>query len=54
MLNIFIKFFHEMMETLSGKGSLTVRDVQNLIALVTSENEKSNGEIRTGNCDPLW
>ena len=29
---------HEMMETLSGKGSLTVRDVQNLIALVTSEN----------------
>ncbi|SVA58272.1 uncharacterized protein METZ01_LOCUS111126 [marine metagenome] len=36
---------HEMMETLSGKGSLTVRDVQNLIALVTSENgSKKNGE----------
>jgi len=35
---------HEMMETLSGKGSLTVRNVQNLIALVTSENGKSNGE----------
>ena len=36
---------HEMMETLSGKGSLTVRDVQNLIALVTSENgNKKNGE----------
>ena len=32
---------HEMMETLSGKGSLTVRDVQNLIALVTSENGQS-------------
>ena len=35
---------HEMMETLSGKGSLTVRNVQNLIALVTSENGTSNGE----------
>lgn len=36
---------HEMMETLSGKGSLTVRDVQNLIALVTSENGgKKNGQ----------
>ena len=36
---------HEMMETLSGKGSLTVRDVQNLIALVTLENgNKKNGE----------
>ena len=36
---------HEMMETLSGKGSLTVRDVQNLIALVTSENgSKKNGQ----------
>jgi len=33
---------HEMMETLSGKGSLTVRDVQNLIALVTSENGSNN------------
>ena len=40
------QILHEMMETLSGKGSLTVRDVQNLIALVTSENGKSNGEIR--------
>jgi len=40
------QILHEMMETLSGKGSLTVRDVQNLIALVTSENEKLNGEIR--------
>jgi phosphate starvation-inducible PhoH-like protein len=39
------QILHEMMETLSGKGSLTVRDVQNLIALVTSGNEKSNGEI---------
>ena len=37
---------HEMMETLSGKGSLTVRDVQNLIALVTSENgSKKNGQV---------
>ena len=36
---------HEMMETLSEKGSLTVRDVQNLIALVTSENgSKKNGQ----------
>jgi len=36
---------HEMMETLSGKGSLTMRDVQNLIALVTSENgSKKNGQ----------
>jgi len=36
---------HEMMETLRGKGSLTVRDVQNLIALVTSENGgKKNGQ----------
>ena len=36
---------HEMMETLSGKGSLTVRDVQNLIALVTLENgSNNNGE----------
>jgi len=33
---------HEMMETLSGKGNLTVRDVQNLIALVTSENGSKN------------
>ena len=40
------QILHEMMETLSGKGSLTVRDVQNLIALVTSENKKLNGEIR--------
>ena len=40
------QILHEMMETLSGKGSLTVRDVQNLIALVTSENESLNGEIR--------
>ena len=40
------QILHEMMETLSGKGSLTVRDVQNLIALVTSKNEKLNGEIR--------
>ena len=40
------QILHEMMETLTGKGSLTVRDVQNLIALVTSENEKLNGEIR--------
>ena len=40
------QILHEMMETLSGKGSLTVRDVQNLIALVTSENGKLNGEIR--------
>ena len=39
------QILHEMMETLTGKGSLTVRDVQNLIALVTSENKKSNGEI---------
>ena len=39
------EILHEMMETLSGKGSLTVRDVQNLIALVTSKKEKSNGEI---------
>ena len=37
---------HEMMETLSGKGSLTVRDVQNLITLVTSANGISNGEHR--------
>ena len=37
---------HEMMETLTGKGSLTVRDVQNLIALVTSENgSKKNGQV---------
>ena len=35
---------HEMMETLSGKGSLTVRDVQNLITLVTSANGISNEE----------
>ncbi len=40
------QILHEMMETLTGKGSLTVRDVQNLIALVTSDNENSNGEIR--------
>ncbi len=40
------QILHEMMETLSEKGSLTVRDVQNLIALVTSDNENSNGEIR--------
>ena len=40
------QILHEMMETLSGKGSLTVRDVQNLIALVTSNNKNSNGEIR--------
>ena len=40
------QILHEMMETLTGKGSLTVRDVQNLIALVTSENGKSNSEIR--------
>ena len=33
---------YEMMETLSGKGSLTVRDVHNLIALVTSENGSNN------------
>jgi len=40
---------HEMMETLSGKGSLTVRDVQNLIALVTSENGgKKNGQAAPG------
>ena len=37
---------HEMMETLSGKGSLTVRDVQNLITLVTSANGISNEEHR--------
>ena len=37
---------HEMMETPSGKGSLTVRDVQNLITLVTSANGISNGEHR--------
>jgi len=40
------QILHEMMETLTGKGSITVRDVQNLIALVTSENGKSNSEIR--------
>jgi len=40
------QILHEMMETLSEKGSLTVRDVQNLIALITSDNENSNGEIR--------
>ena len=40
------QILHEMMETLSGKGSLTVRDVQNIIVLVTSENESLNGEIR--------
>ena len=40
------QILHEMMETLSGKGSLTVRDVQNLIALVISGNENSYGEIR--------
>jgi len=40
------QILHEMMETLSEKGSLTVRDVQNLIALITSGNENSNGEIR--------
>ena len=37
---------HEMMETLSGKGSLTVRDVQNLITLVTSANGISIEEHR--------
>ena len=32
---------HEMMQTLSGKGDLTVRDVQKLITLVKSDvNEK--------------
>jgi phosphate starvation-inducible PhoH-like protein len=36
-----------MMETLSSKGSLSVRDVQNLIRLVTSSNGKSNGEHHT-------
>jgi len=36
------QILHEMMETLTGKGSLTVRDVQNLIALVTSENGSNN------------
>ena len=40
------QILHEMMETLSEKGSLTVRDVQNLIALITSDNGNSNGEIR--------
>jgi len=40
------QILHEMMETLSEKGSLTVRDVQNLIALITLDNENSNGEIR--------
>jgi len=38
---------HEMMETLSTRGSLSVRDVQNLIRLVTSSNGKSNGEHHT-------
>ena len=38
---------HEMMETLSSKGSLSVRDVQNLIRLITSSNGKSNGEHHT-------
>ena len=34
---------HEMMQTLSGKGDLTVRDVQKLITLVKSDvNEKHN------------
>tara|TARA_A100001037_G_C15150395_1_gene638834 strand:- start:1125 stop:2093 length:969 start_codon:yes stop_codon:yes gene_type:complete len=33
--------FHEMMETLMAKGSLTTRDVQNLITLVLSDNGKS-------------
>ena len=36
---------HEMMETLAGRGSLTARDVQNLITLVKSQNGKSkNGQ----------
>ena len=38
---------HEMMETLSTRGSLSVRDVQNLIRLITSSNGKSNGEHHT-------
>ncbi len=38
---------HEMMETLSSKGSLSVRDVQNLIRLITSSNGKPNGEHHT-------
>jgi phosphate starvation-inducible PhoH-like protein len=40
---------HEMMETLSSKGSLTVRNVQNLIALVTSVNGNNNGEHQVPN-----
>ncbi len=40
---------HEMMETLSSKGSLTVRNVQNLIALVTSVNGNNNGEHHVPN-----
>ena len=32
---------HEMMQTLSSKGSLSVRDVQNLITLVKSEDSQS-------------
>jgi len=39
------QILHEMMETLSGKGSLTVRDVQKLIILVTSKNNNSNCKI---------
>jgi len=39
------EILHEMMETLSGKGSLTVRDVQNLIALVKSENGETRDEL---------
>jgi phosphate starvation-inducible PhoH-like protein len=40
---------HEMMETLSSKGSLTVRNVQNLIALVTSVNGNNNGKHHVPN-----
>ena len=33
---------HEMMQTLSGKGSLSIRDVQNLITLVKSGESQSD------------
>lgn len=39
------EILHEMMETLSGKGSLTVRDVQNLIALIRSDNGSPTQDI---------
>ena len=43
-VNLVHELLLEMMETLNGKGSISTRDIQNLIALIRSEKKDNKNK----------